>query len=321
MVQYELLRPTKGLKTQKRKMKTLVHKNITWIDFEDIGDADILHLQENFNIHPLAIEELVTPTYQPKVVQYDNCLFLSIHIPLFDVENRTTYPGELDIILTGDYLITSHQKSIYQLTHFFDELDASVGKRKLFFEETPAHLMHHLIEILLNSCFPRLQHIAKKLDFIEDQVFAEKEKEMVFEISVLKRDILNFRRTLKPQRAIVESIIQKEHPFIPPEMKLYFQDLIGTNIRLWNILESQKETIEALEATNNSLLSNKLNLTMKVLTIFSAVMLPMTAYSNMLAMSAEIPYGNSPYAFWIHVAIMAFLSIFTIFIFRLRKWL
>lgn len=302
-------------------MKTIEHKHITWIDFEDPQEDDILYLQENFSIHPLAIEELITPTYQPKVVQYENCIFFSIHIPLFDVEHRTTYPGELDIILTEHHLITSHKQDIYQLTSFFDELVKSEGRRRHYLEKTPAHLLHHIIEVLLNSCFPRLNHISEKLDFIETQVFAEKEKEMVFEISVLKRDILNFRRTLKPQRSIIESIIQKEHPFIPAELKVYFQDLIGTNIRLWNMLESQKETIEALEATNNSLLSNKLDLTMKVLTIFSAVALPMTVYSNTLAMSAQIPFGHSPYAFWIHVSFMAMLSLATIAIFKYKKWL
>jgi magnesium transporter len=237
------------------------------------------------------------------------------------VEHRTTYPGELDIILTNGHLITSHRKSIYQLSKFFQDLEKSEGKRRLSLEGTPAQLLHDLIEILLDSCFPRLDHINKKLDFIETQVFAEKEKEMVFEISVLKRDILNFRRTLKPQRSILESIIQKDHPFIPFATKVYFQDLIGTNIRLWNILESQKETIEALEATNNSLLSNKLDLTMKVLTIFSAILLPMTVYSNMLAMSAQIPFGQSPNAFWIHAGLMVLLSLFTITIFKRKKWL
>lgn len=302
-------------------MKTIKYKNITWIDFEDPKQEDISYLQENFNIHPLAIEELVTPTYQPKVVQYENCLFFSIHIPLFDAEHRTTYAGELDIILTGHHLITSHKQSIYQLTSFFDTLEKSVGKQKLYLEATPAHLLHHILEILLNSCFPRLDHISQRLDFIETQVFAEKEKEMVFEISVLKRDILNFRRTLKPQRSIIESITQKDHPFVPDVLKVYFQDLIGTNIRLWNMLESQKETIEALEATNNSLLSNKLDLTMKVLTIFSAIALPMTVYSNTLAMSAQIPFGNNPHAFWIHVSFMAILSIITMTVFKWKKWL
>lgn len=301
-------------------MQELKFNGVTWIDFDDPSETDIAYLQESFDIHPLAIEELVTPTYQPKVVQYDNCLFLSVHIPLFDTDHRTTFPGELDIILTRDHLITSHRFAIYHLTKFFEELSKNEGRRRLYMSQTPAHLLYVVLEILFDSCFPKLNHVSEKLDFIEAQVFAEKEKEMVREISVLKRDILNFRRTLKPQRTILESLLARDHPYITEDLKPYFQDLIGTNIRLWNILESNKETIEALEATNNSLLSSKLDLTMKVLTIFSAVLLPMSVYTNMLAMSAVIPFGNHPNAFWIHTAIMLIIALFTVILFKWRRW-
>jgi magnesium transporter len=301
-------------------MNVIKSGNFTWIDFLDPQPSDITYLQENFNIHPLAVEELITPTYQPKAVQYENCLFLSIHTPLFDTALRTTYPGELDIILTKDYIITSHRHDIYQLRDFFVKLSKSKGSQRTYFAQTPAHLLHHIIELLLNSCFPKLHHISENLDYIETQVFSDHEKEMVLEISVVKRDILNFRRTLKPQRSILDSLSQKEQPFIPDELRVYFQDLIGTNIRIWNILESTKETIEALEATNNSLLSNKLNLTMKVLTIFSAVLLPITLYSNVMSMSTSIPLSNNPDGFWIHSGVMLVVALATIFVFRAKKW-
>src|SRR6266567_577078 len=144
---------------------------------------------------------------------------------------------------------------------------------------------------------------------------------MVIEISVVKRDILNFRRTLKPQRHIIESLAQMKTDLIAPELAPYFQDLAGTNIRLWNALESNKETIESMEETNNSLLSNKLNLTMKVLTIFNAIFLPITVYSNIMSMSTNIPLSHNADGFWIHVAIMLVISVFTIMLFKVRKWL
>lgn len=302
-------------------MREIKHKNLTWLDFENPSADDVVYLQENFNIHPLAIEEFITPTIRPRATQYKNCLFLTVHIPLFDIKTRTTYPGELDIVLTNDHLITGHTNGIYQLTDFFNTLSASEGKRRFYMQQSPAHLLYHVLLLLLESCFPKLDHIHENLLNIENLVFNGKEKEMVFEISIVKRDILNFRRTLKPQRSVLESLIQKNMTFIPEDIKPYFSDLIGTNIRLWNSLESNKETIESLEETNNSLLSNKLNMTMKVLTIFSAIMLPMTVYSNILAMSASIPFGNHPYGFWIHMAIMFTISLFTISVFKTKKWL
>lgn len=301
-------------------MRVIEHEKVSWVDFEQPSHDDILYLQEHFNIHPLAIEEFFTPTYQPKAVSYDNCIFLSIHIPMFDVEKRTTYSAELDMIITKQHLITAHRHKIYQLEKFFHDIQTSEGKQRIHLTQTPAHLLYTVLELLLESCFPRLDHISKNLDDIEDQVFGEKEKEMVLEISIVKRDILNFRRAVKPQRAIIESIIQKENGFIPAELKIYFQDLIGTNIRIWNILENNKELIESLEETNNSLLSNKLDVTMKVLTIFSAITLPISAYSAVMAMNVAIPLTAARNAFWIHTAIMFSMSALTAVIFRWRKW-
>lgn len=302
-------------------MEIIKTNKLNWVYVKEPSANDILRIAKKYRLHPLVLEEFSTPTIRPKAAEYDGCLYLAVHIPLFDIENKTTYPGEIDIVICENTLITAHDKDIYQLTEFFHDLKISKRTREAYMNSSPGKLLHYIMEMLLDSCFPKLDHISKKLDRIEDEIFAGNEKEMVFEISVVKRDILNFRRTMKPQRTVFDSLAQKSYKFIEPELKPYFLDLVGTNIRIWNTMESNKETIESLEATNNSLLSNKLDHTMKVLTIFSAIMLPMTVYSNILAMSADIPFGKNPNGFWIHISIMFFLSFFTISIFKWRKWL
>lgn len=302
-------------------MQEIQLKKTRWIDFERPDEKHIEQIKTQFGLHPLVAEEFATPTLRPKAMEYDDCLYLAIHVPLYDTDNKTTYPAEVDIVLTDSTLITSHDHEIYQLKEFQNSLNGDSKRRLIFEDKTPGFILHYIIEMLFDSCFPKLDHIAQKLDYIEDEIFAGHEKEMVAEISVAKRDILNFRRTMKPQKSIIESLAQRNFRLIEKDLQPYFQDLIGTNIRIWNNLESLKETIESLEETNNSLLSNKLNLTMKVLTIFSAIMLPMTVYSNILAMSASIPFGNHPYGFWIHMGIMFMISLFTISMFKIKKWL
>ena len=274
-------------------MQEIQLNKVRWIDFDSPDEKCLKQLKKEFQLHPLILEEFVAPTLRPKAVEYDSCLYLAIHIPLFDVNLKTTYPAEVDIVLTKDTLITAHNKDIYQLTGLLNKLGTDPEKKTIFENKTPGALLHYLIETLFESCFPKLDHITKKLDYIEDEIFAGHEKEMVLEISLVKRDILNFRRTMKPQKSVIESLAQRDFKLIESGLKPYYQDLIGTNIRIWNNLESLKENIESMEETNNSLLSNKLDLTMKVLTIFSAIMLPMTVYSNILAMSADIPFGKS----------------------------
>lgn len=302
-------------------MQQVKSDKFSWIDIREPDADDILKVQKKFSLHPLVVEEFSTPTLRPKAIEFDGCLFLTIHVPLFDTNLKTTYPGELDIVITDQALITAHDSDIWQLTDFFNDVKNSRKKKEQFMSETPATLLRHVIEMLLESCFPKLDHISQKLDHIETEIFAGHEKEMVLEISIVKRDILNFRRTLKPQRSVIESLAQGNYRLIPNDMKPYFQDLIGTNIRVWNSLESAKETIESLEATNNSLLSNKLDLTMKVLTIFSAITLPLTVYSNIMSMSVNVPLHQYADAFWFHSLIMFLIAAITFIIFKMKKWL
>ncbi len=302
-------------------MQKIQTSKTTWIDFYKPSPKDIEFIRKNFALHSLVVEEFFTPTLRPKAAEYETCLYLAIHIPLFNEETHTTYSAEIDIVLTKDTLITSRDSKILELEKFFKELSGDERKKELYMNESPAALLRYLIEILFESCFPKLDHINEKLNYIEKEIFDGHEKEMVFEISMVKRDILNFRRTMKPQKSVIESLAQREYCFIDASLKPYFQDLIGTNIRIWNNLENVKETIESLEDTNNSLLSNKLDMTMKILTIFSAILLPLTVYSNILAMSADIPFGKNPNAFWIHLAIMLMISLVTTFIFKAKKWL
>jgi magnesium transporter len=302
-------------------MQEVKSAKIKWIDIMEPNADDVLSIQKKYKLHPLVVEEFSTPTLRPKASEYESCMYLAIHVPLFDTINKTTYPGEIDIVICGGTLITAHDKDIYQLTEIFKDLKASGKQREKYMSTSPGALLHSLMEMLLESCFPKLDHITKKLDYIEEEIFAGHEKEMVLELSLVKRDILNFRRTMKPQRSVFESLAQKEYHLIESNLKAYFQDLVGTNVRVWNALESAKETVESLEATNNSLLSNKLNMTMKVLTIFSAIMLPLTVYSNIMSMSVTVPLHASPLAFWFHVGMMLVLAVVTYALFKLRKWL
>ena len=302
-------------------MKIVSHENITWIDVSNPSMQDVEYIRENFNVHPLALEEFTTPTYRARATKYSNCLFLTIHIPLFDTQKRTTYAGEVDILLTQTHIITGHKTDIYQLNEFFEKLKTSEGARRTFMIHSTAHLLYEIFKLLTESCFPRLDHIVQHIDNIQEGIFSGNEREMVREISIVKRDILNFRRTLMPQRSIIESIIEEDE-LVPKEIKMYYRDLIGTNIRLWNDLESAKETIISLEKTNNSLLSEKINQRMRIITVFSTLWIPVTIYLSIFNLNIiHMPLKDNPLAFFIHMGALIFISIITFIVFKLAKWI
>ncbi len=286
------------------------------------SQGNIEYIRETFNVHPLAIEEFTTPTYRARATKYSNCLFLTIHIPLFDAEKRTTYAAEVDILLTKTHLITGHQQSIYQLEKFFTDLENSEGKRRTYMIHSTAHLLYEVFKTLTESCFPRLDHVTQHIDHIQEEVFNGNEREMVREISIVKRDILNFRRTLMPQRSIIESIVSQPNGVVPEDIKTYYHDLIGTNIRLWNDLESAKETVISLEKTNNSLLSEKINQRMRIITVFSVLWIPITIYLSFFSLNApNMPLSNNPFAVIIHIIAMIIIVAITFAIFKKAKWI
>ena len=125
-------------------MQTVQHKKLVWHYFKEPNAEDVLTIQEKYKIHPLIIEEFSTPTLRPKAAQYDNCLFMSIHIPLFDTKIKTTYAAEIDIVICENVLITSHDKDIFQLTDFFNELANDKSKRELYMASSPGALMRFL---------------------------------------------------------------------------------------------------------------------------------------------------------------------------------
>jgi magnesium transporter len=303
-------------------MEIVKHEDIAWIDIENPTKHNIEYIRENFNVHPLAIEEFITPTYRARATKYSNCLFLTIHIPLFDTVKRTTYAGEIDILLTKTHLITGHKTDIFQLRKFFTDLQKSEGKRRTYMIHSTAHLLYEVFRVLTESCFPRLDHIVRHIDEIQEEIFNGNEREMVREISIIKRDILNFRRTLMPQRSIIESIVSQPNAAVPQDIKIYYQDLIGTNIRLWNNLESAKETIESLEKTNNSLLSEKINHRMRIITVFSVLWIPITIYLSFFSINiVNMPFHDDPYAIIIHGINMGVIAILTFAVFKKAQWI
>lgn len=303
-------------------MTTIKYKNLTWIDIENPSKRAISQLRKTFDFHPLLLEEFTSPSQRPRAEEFDNCLYVVMHIPLYDREKRITSSGELDIVITEDTLITIHQQEHIPLKSIIKEFKTEHVRHQAM-SRSSGYLMYYLLEELLSSCFPKIDHISERLEAVEKEIFDGHEKEMVKELSIVKRDILSFRRTLKPQRGIIESLMQKKYRLIGPELNDYLQDLVGTNIRVWNALEIVKDVIESLEETNNSLLSYKINEAMRFL---AAISLVTFALSVTVGIFGVVPFesfeiARNPDTFWVMLAAMGTITFSLIAVFKYKRWL
>ncbi len=295
----------------------------TWIDINNPSEHDIKYLKKKFKIHPLVLDELINPSPRPRVERYKNYVFMVLFYPIYNIQTRETSSRELNIIVSKKAMITSHHETIPPLKTLFDNSRFNKQSKKTYLSEETGQLLYYILSAFWQNCFKKLEKINERINDIEKYIFSGKEKEMVLEISLVKTDIINFWRIIEPQKEVLESLLKEGLEFFGQTLLPYFSDVLGTYERVSNTLETDKETILALEDTNQSLLSTRINEIMKVLTILSVVMLPLTLIASIWGMNfpESLPLSNSPIGFRSISFLMFVVLIIMIIYFKRKKWL
>jgi len=298
------------------------YKNTTWIDIIKPTKEDIKYLKDNFKFHPVVLNEIIPPSYFPKVKNYRSYLFQVFYYPVYNKITRETDPRELDILVTKDTLITVHYQTILPLKALWDRCNLYDTEKKKYFTQGSGFLLFNLLSKIFDQCLLKLNRIDRRIEFIEKEIFQGRERKMVEEISIVKRDIIDFYRIIEPQKSIVESLVFEGEKFWGEEIVPYFSDLLSSFGLIWNQLKNYRETIEALQQTNDSLLTTKINDIIKVLTIFSVIVFPLTLLASIFGMNTKfLPFVGWPGDFWIILGIMFLGVIVMIIYFRKRRWI
>ena len=303
-------------------MKTITSNNITWIDIEEPKEKDLDEIKEKFRLHPFIASQILPPIHRPKIEEYPDQLFMVLHFPVFDAKTRETKPVELDFIITPQTLLTSHQGDIPSLKIFFDDCQIQEYHQGQYFK-TVGHLLFGLLDFMLDACLPMLDHISENLEEIEQRVFEGYEKEMLNEIAIIKKDLIDFRRAIKPQRSVLDLLEKKSSRIFGRNIRPLAQEVVGSNLRVWHVLENHRELISSIEQTNDSLLSYKLSHIMKVLTVISVITFPLSIIVGYFGMNVfdEIAIIQHPLAWLGILGIMALSIVSMLVYFKRKKWL
>jgi magnesium transporter len=307
-------------KSMKQKIQ---NNNITWINIVNPSKKDVQFLKEEFELCPSILKEYIPKIKRPKVEEYKTYLFAVIHFPVFDSKLRKTISTELDIILFKDILITSHSGLLPELKKVFKECKSDETVKNYYVKNNAVETIFKILDKLIDTRMPMLDHIDDNISEIEEEIFNGNEKKMVGEIAIVKHDVISFRRIIKPQRMVLESLSRNIPKITDENFSRLSTEVIGSNIKVWNTLENHKEMIEALEHTNESLLSYKLGDTMKILTAFSVIVLPLSLIANAFGMNVVkgMPFIGSPFGFWIVVYLMFVITSISFVFFKYKKWL
>src|SRR3954453_3525818 len=265
---------------------------LTWIHLDPPIDPETVNeLRARFGWHPLDVEDVLSKRQRPKVDDYvdDGYLFGGLHFPAYDKSIQRLNAGELDFFLGPDYLVTISNVELLPVTRLFTRLQEDAELREELFSKGSGRLLYEVLDDLFDYCFPILDKIGHKLDVIEDDMFEGRSQEVVRDISNVKQENISYRKIIKPERSTLRLFERHVERFLPEELELYFDDLVDAAERIWDQLDNFKEVVEALEDTNEAVTSPRQNDVLRIPTIFSVVLLPLTLISGIFGMNVAFP--------------------------------
>jgi magnesium transporter len=300
---------------------------LTWINLDAPSHEEMRALASRFGWHPLDVEDVLSRRERPKVDVYTEdepgYLFAVLHFPVYNASVGRLDAGELDLFVGPDYLVTLPNVELKPVTRLFERCLDSEQLRHNLFSRGSGRLLYELLDDLYDYCFPILDKIGLKLNQIDEEIdeVAPRAKERVRDIHKVKQEIISYRKIVRPQRPTLRQLERQIDRFLPEELELYFDDIVDASERIWDHLDNYKEVVEALEDTNESLISHQQNDILYVLTIFSVVMLPLTFLTGVFGMNVHFPGFDTAHGFFGALVLFVVTIVGMLTFFRYKRWL
>ena len=314
---------TPQVKKEELNVESLTWGDLTWVNIERPTERETEYLAQNYPFHPLDLDDCLSRIQRPKIDEYKNYLFLVLHFPVFNIEARVTAPSQVSVFIGEEYLITLHKGELKPLVKLFRECEIDEESRQEYLGQGSGYLLYRIIDRLVDYCLPILNKIGDNIEEVEDNIFSSSAfRGQVKEISILRRDVISFRRTIWPMRAVIGSLEPRICRFTKLDLAVYFGDMVDHVDKIWDGLDEYKEIIEGLNDTYDSLAGNRTNEVMRMLTIIATILLPITVVASIFGMNIPLgPFGDSSLSF-LYVILNCLVIIgLMLYFFRRQRWI
>jgi len=287
-----------------------------WVDFEAPPEEDFNLLAKVFNFHPLAIEDSKTKFNLPKIDDYKEYLFI-VWSDLLDISNTDRIKtAEVDVFLGKNFLVTIHDKKVKSI----DSVYARCKETPDFMGRGIEWVLHDVLDRMVDGDFLLVDRISDEVDELEDKIFKASTKEDLKKLFLYKRQLLNIRKIIAPQREIINSLIRHEL-FIERRAYIYFQDIADHLIRIIDFVDTARDIISMAVDIYLTTVSNRLNEVMKKLTIVATIFMPLTLITGIYGMN----FKNMPELYWQYgyftvLLVMMLIAVGIFIYFKFKRW-
>jgi magnesium transporter len=308
---------------QAPNIETISWGDLTWVNIETPTEREMEWLAQTYNFHRLALDDCLSRKQISKLDVYPGYLFFVFHYPLYHKETRIAVKRQWSAFIGENYLVTVNTGEFKTLMALFRDCQSSEDSCKDYFINGSGFLLYRMLDRLIDSYFPVLDKILSLMEDMEDIVFDES-IEAAKELSILRRDIITQRAVMFPTREIFREMENKLKRFSKTDVSAYYSDLMDHINRICSTLDEAQEIIDVFKDTDYILGTDRLNRVMRVLTIFSTIILPFVAISSIFGMNVFAPGGiekGSLTSFIILIIVMSIVAAGMLIFFRRRRWI
>jgi magnesium transporter len=323
---HSLFRPTTGplqkeLSIEQIQQALTDPTGLVWVSLEHTTPDEILAILVNlFHFHPLAVEDCQSTGYQtPKVDDFIEYLFLITHAleSHHDLEEFTT--KELNSFLGKNYLVTSYQEADMSC---IQAVWKRIEKDERILSHGPDFLMHAILDALVDEYMPLLDELDENIEQLEDEVVKNPRQQILTRILALKHSLMVLRRTISPQREVMNRLSRDDFPQIDRASRIYYRDIYDHTVRFQDLIESLRDIVGDALSTYLSATSNRLNEVMKALTIVSTIFLPLTFIAGVYGMNFQnMPELRSTWGYPVVWGVFIVIVVGMLAFFKKRGWI
>ncbi len=302
-------------------IETIKFNNFSWMHILNPSDENFDYLMDNYDFHPLDIEDCRSKVQRPKIDIYDDYYFLILHFPCFDKANKFLEIKEVKVFWGKDFIITIGN-SHWIVKKFFNSVkeDIEAFKEELSSETSDA-LLYEIMERLMKDTLSLLGRIGNEVDQINYGLFNDKSQKIIEKVSITRKNIILLDTSFRPQLRLFHKFESGEIKGFAEDMEEYWGNILDYYQKSWDMIEDNKELIEGLAKTFDSLQTNRINEIMKMLTLISTVMLPMTFIASLYGMNVGLPLQHHPEAFLVVCIAMGIIVVGFLWFFIKKRWL
>lgn len=258
-------------------------KHVVWADVSDPTSEDFTELAEEFNFHPLSIEDCRNAHQRPKVEEYPGYYFIVLYEAELSGPHDNLELRELNIFLGANFLVTVHSRPIRAVKtaarlwkEWTDRADQGSGL-----------LAYLLIDSIVDDYMPLLDILSERMDLIEDQIFGDFQSEAIQDIFRIKKQLLYLRRSITPLRDVFNTMLRREQPIFPRETHVYFQDVFDHIIRVSDSIDTLRDMLGSTMDAYLSVSGNRMNMVMKRLTSIATILMSVTLVAGIYGMNFD----------------------------------